>query len=204
VETLACPSHSWTFAMSASFESAFVAAVARSKCTHSPMTSALMPVSRLYFWRMLRYGSQAPGASPACRCGCFSPDGRGDRLIRSHQAPRRISRGPNTPHQPLRHRVKGNEPGFIALSLDAEVQDALAALHVADAQLTQLFAADAVIEQGSEYGAIPYTLQRVRGRASSKRRACAWPSAGVPSLLLAIGRLTPSTGLPSKALLSQR
>src|ERR1035441_2966206 len=37
------------------------------------------------------------------------------------------------------------------------------------------------------------------GGASSKRRACASPRAGVlPSLLLAIGRLTPSTGLPAE------
>ena len=36
METLACPSHSCTLAMSASFESAFVAAVARIECTHTP------------------------------------------------------------------------------------------------------------------------------------------------------------------------
>ncbi len=35
--------------MSASCERAFVAAVARIECTHRPLTSALMPVSRPYF-----------------------------------------------------------------------------------------------------------------------------------------------------------
>jgi len=45
VETLACPIHSWTLAMSASFESAFVAAVALIECTHTPKASALMPVA---------------------------------------------------------------------------------------------------------------------------------------------------------------
>src|ERR1017187_7174755 len=54
-ETFAGASHSWTLAISASCESAFVAAVARSECTHSPLTSALMPVSRPYLRRMLRY-----------------------------------------------------------------------------------------------------------------------------------------------------
>jgi hypothetical protein len=48
VETLAWPSHSWTLAMSASFESAFVAAVARIECTHTPIASALIPVARAY------------------------------------------------------------------------------------------------------------------------------------------------------------
>jgi hypothetical protein len=55
---LAWPSHSWTLAMSASCESAFVADVARSECTHSPITSALTPVARPYFWRTLRYGAR--------------------------------------------------------------------------------------------------------------------------------------------------
>jgi hypothetical protein len=45
VETFACPSHSSTLAISASFESAFVAAVARIECTHTPMASPLMPVA---------------------------------------------------------------------------------------------------------------------------------------------------------------
>src|SRR5712675_1925178 len=43
------------------------------------------------------------------------------------------------------------------------------------------------------------------GGASNSLRACASPSAGVlPSLPLAIGRLTPSTGLPKTALRSHR
>ena len=42
-------------AISASCNSVFVAAVARSECTHSPLTSALMPVSRPYLRTMLRY-----------------------------------------------------------------------------------------------------------------------------------------------------
>ena len=54
VETFAWPSHSWTLAISASCESALVAAVARSECTQRPFTSALMPVSRPYFRTMLR------------------------------------------------------------------------------------------------------------------------------------------------------
>jgi hypothetical protein len=62
-----------------------------------------------------------------------------------------------------------------------------------------------VIEQGGEDGAIAHALERVAGGASSSLRAWASPSAGVdPSLPLAIGRLTPSTGLPETALCSQR
>ena len=81
------------------------------------------------------------------------------------------------PDEPQHHRVNGNEPDLVALALDAEVHDALAALHVAQPQQAQLFAPDAVIEQGGEYRAVPYTLQRVRGRglqqaaAPARRRA---------------------------------
>ena len=91
-----------------------------------------------------------------------------------------------------------HEPDLVPLTLDSEVHDALAALHVAHPQQAQLLTPDAVIEQGGKYGTIPYTLQRVRGRGLQQPRACASPRAGVlPSLLLAIGRFTPSTGLPS-------
>jgi hypothetical protein len=54
--------------------------------------------------------------------------------------------------------VNGNKPDFVALALDTEVHDALAALHITQAEQAQLFAADAVIEQGGEDGPIPYTL----------------------------------------------
>jgi hypothetical protein len=60
--------------------------------------------------------------------------------------------------------VNGNEPNLVALAFDAEMHDALAALHIAHPQQAQLFPADAVIEQGGEDRAIPYTLQRVQGR----------------------------------------
>jgi hypothetical protein len=81
---------------------------------------------------------------------------------------------------------------------------ALSALQVADTQAAEFLAADAVIEQGGDYGTVAYTLQRVRAGASSKRLACASPRAGVlPSLLLAIGLFTPSTGFPATALRSQ-
>ena len=46
-------SHSCTFAMSASCDSAFVAALARIECTQSPFTSAWIPVSRPYLMTML-------------------------------------------------------------------------------------------------------------------------------------------------------
>src|SRR5271165_5098668 len=54
VDTLACPSQSWTLAISESCDRAFVAAVARSECTHSPLTSALTPVSKPYFRTIFR------------------------------------------------------------------------------------------------------------------------------------------------------
>ena len=89
-----------------------------------------------------------------------------------------------------------NEPDFVALALDAEVHDALAALHITQPLEAEFLAADAMIEQGGKYRAIPYTLQRVGGGAFNRRRACASRRAVVlPSLLLAAGRLTPSTGI---------
>ena len=54
METFACPSHSCTLAMSASWDSALVAAVALSEYTHNPFTSALMPAIWPYFLTMLR------------------------------------------------------------------------------------------------------------------------------------------------------
>jgi hypothetical protein len=42
------------FAMSASFDSAFVAAVARIECTQAPIASALTPVLFAYLMTMLR------------------------------------------------------------------------------------------------------------------------------------------------------
>jgi hypothetical protein len=90
-------------------------------------------------------------------------------------------------------------------ALDAIMHHSPSALEVAQTQAAQLLAADSMIEQGSQYRPVSYTLQRVRGRASKSLRACASPNAGVePSLLLEAGRFTPSTGLPATALRSQR
>ena len=54
METLACRSHSCTLAMSASWDSALVAAGALSEYSHNPFTSALMPAIWPYFLTMLR------------------------------------------------------------------------------------------------------------------------------------------------------
>lgn len=60
--------------------------------------------------------------------------------------------------------VYGNEADLVAFALDAEVHHTLTALHVADAQPAEFFAADAVIEQGGQDGAIALALERVFGR----------------------------------------
>jgi len=67
-------------------------------------------------------------------------------------------------NQPLRHLVHGNVADLAPLAAHLQVHHALAGLHVAEAEQAKLLAADAVIEQGGEYGAIHYTLQRVEGR----------------------------------------
>ena len=55
VETFACPNHSCTLAISALFESAFVAAaVAHSECRYNPTTWALISVACAYLRTMLR------------------------------------------------------------------------------------------------------------------------------------------------------
>jgi hypothetical protein len=78
-------------------------------------------------------------------------------------------------------------------------------LHVLDAQPAELLAADAVIEQGGQYRPIAHALEGIVGRRVEQLAGLASPRAGVlPSLLLDIGRLTPSTGLPATALRSQR
>src|ERR1700732_2053715 len=57
-----------------------------------------------------------------------------------------------------------HETNLAALAVDTKVHDALAALHIANTQQAEFFAADAVIEQGGQNRAVPYTLQRVDGR----------------------------------------
>jgi len=63
-----------------------------------------------------------------------------------------------------RHRVNGNEPDFIPLSLNAEMHHALAALDVAQAEEAQLLTADAVIEQGGEDCPIAHAFERIARR----------------------------------------
>ena len=66
------------------------------------------------------------------------------------------------------------------------MHDALTALHIAHAQEAQLFAADTVIEQGSQYGAVPYTLQRIQGRGLQQSpRLCV--AQGRSAAFIAIG-----------------
>lgn len=67
-------------------------------------------------------------------------------------------------NQPLRGRVNGNEADLVAFALNPEVHDALPAVDIADTELAQFLAADAVIEQDGEYRAVSYPLQRIGGR----------------------------------------
>jgi hypothetical protein len=64
----------------------------------------------------------------------------------------------------LRHRVHGNEADFVALAFDLKVHDAAAVLHVANLEPAQFLAADGVIEQSGEDGAIAHALQGVSRR----------------------------------------
>jgi hypothetical protein len=57
--------------------------------------------------------------------------------------------------EPYCTRMHRDITDLVALTLNAEVLDALAGLDIAHAQSAELFAADAVIEQGSENGLIP-------------------------------------------------
>src|SRR6266851_5551342 len=66
--------------------------------------------------------------------------------------------------QPLREHLDGYEPDLSALALDPKMQHALPALHVLNAQPAELLAADAVIEQGGEDGAIAHALEGIVGR----------------------------------------
>ena len=81
-------------------------------------------------------------ASPVYACCCLSRDGMADRpdprpppavFLQHHQI---------FLNQPLRERVHGHVADFVALALDAEMDDALAALHVAQAQQTEFLATD--------------------------------------------------------------
>src|ERR1051325_11447825 len=56
--------------------------------------------------------------------------------------------------QPLGRRGDGNEADLVALALDPEVKDALAAVQILDAQPAEFLAADSVIKQGGQDGTI--------------------------------------------------
>jgi len=58
-----------------------------------------------------------------------------------------------------------HEPDFLALALDAEMHDTLAALHVLHPDPAQLFAANAVIEQGGEDRPVAQAFQRIARRS---------------------------------------
>jgi len=107
--------------------------------------------------------------------------------------------------QPLRRGMHGNKPDFVALALDPKMHHALTALHILHAQTAQLLAAQPVIEQGSQDGAIAFALERVvRGRFEQLTRLSIASAGVLPSLPFASGRFTPSTGLPATAFFSQR
>ena len=106
METLAWPSHSWTLAISASCEGAFVAAVARNECTHKPIhlgsaagLKAVFPddvvVDRTGIKRPVEVGP----------CGCSSPGGTRGGGIGAVARERQVLLD-----QPLRHGMRGNEP----------------------------------------------------------------------------------------------
>lgn len=107
--------------------------------------------------------------------------------------------------QQLRRGMHGNEPDFVALAFDPKMHDARAALHIAHAQQAEFLAPDAVIEQGGQYGPVADDLQRiVRRSIEQAARLRVTKGRVLPSLPFALGRLTPSTGLPSTALRSHK
>jgi hypothetical protein len=66
--------------------------------------------------------------------------------------------------QLLCRHMHGNEADLAALAMHPEMHHASTAVQVAQAQPAEFLAADAVIEQGGEDGAIAHTLERVLGR----------------------------------------
>ena len=165
METFSCPSHSWTLAISAPLANALLAPVARIECTQTPMASPLM----LGQFRILHDDVVIDGArievliKRPCAIVRHRPEEGRVQAFMAHP-PAVLPRFEVFTDKPQHHRVNGNKPDFVALAVDAKMHDALAALHIAQPEQAQLLTADAVIEQGGEDGAVPYTLQRVRGR----------------------------------------
>src|ERR1043166_7057139 len=56
------------------------------------------------------------------------------------------------------------KPDFVALAVDPKVPDAFSALEVADAQAAELLAADAVVQERGQDGAVADALKRILGR----------------------------------------
>jgi len=61
----------------------------------------------------------------------------------------------------LRGGMSGNEPDLVALAFDPKMHDALAALQILYPQTAEFFAPDAVIEQGSDDGAVAFACEGV-------------------------------------------
>lgn len=89
----------------------------------------------------------------------------GARLVRAM-----LSEGQIFLDQPLRRGVSGNEPDLIPFALDAEMRHALTGLQIPNLKAAKFLAADAVIEQGGENGAIAQTFERI-GRRSIEQFA---------------------------------
>ena len=177
---------------------ALVAAVARNECTHRPLTSALMPVSQAVFANDVAIDrGRIEVAVKAAGTVVLDRAEEGALEVTAMPGQRQILLA-----RTLRRCIDWNKADLGALAVDPKMQDALAAVQILDPETAELLAANAVIEQGGQNGAVAHPLVVVTaGGASSSLRACRSPSAGVlPSLPLAIGRLTPSTGLPSTAL----
>ena len=60
--------------------------------------------------------------------------------------------------------MHGNEADLAALAVHAEMHHALTAVQITQAQTAELIAAEAVLEQGGQNGAIAHALERVLGR----------------------------------------
>ena len=189
------PSHSCTLVMSASFESAFVAAVARNECTQSPFTSALMPVSRPYFHDDVaidRTGRER--MVEIARAVIRHWRKTGSAISAAAASERQV-----VPRSPLRHRMHRNEPDLAALAPDpknAPHPDGFGCPGLATAHSSSRLLP--VIEQGSRMARLRTPLSVRWPAPSSSLRAGASPNAGVlPWLPFAIGdagrRLSPAS-----------
>jgi hypothetical protein len=149
--------------MSASFESALVAAVARSSAPRPVQLDVDAGVAAVFRQDVFVDGARIEMfVEHACAVIFGRPE---EGTVQIYPLLRPVFRHLQVlTNEPKGHRMQRDVANLAALALDAQVHQPFASLHIPQPQQAQFLAPNAVIKEGGENGPVPYTLQCVGGR----------------------------------------